>query len=144
MPKEIIRLTKLEAGTYIKGTIKADADLRIDGKVEGALKTSQKLFIGDSGIFKGEATADHMDICGHFQGSVHVKHKLFVSKTAHLEADVYVGSIEVEEGAHFQGKCFMMNAETADKDQIKTKQLHPNKPNKMKKEEDVTLSKAAL
>lgn len=141
MSRETIRLTKLDSGTYIRGTIEADADLRIDGQVEGVLKTSQKIFIGESGAFNGEAAADSMDICGHFKGTVHVKHKLFLGKSAYLEGDVNVGSIEIEDGAHFQGKSFMLGANSDSKDETKTKQLHPNQQNK---KVNKPLKKAAL
>ena len=142
MPRETIRLTKLEEGTYSKGSSEADVDLRIDGKIEGKLKTSQKIYIGCSGVFKGEATANNMDLCGHFQGTINVKHKLFIGKSARLEGDVYVGSIEIEEGAHFIGKCFMLGALKSKEDQTKTKQLHPKKIDN--EEENLSLTKAAL
>jgi len=125
MSKEGIRLTKIEIGTFIEGTIKADADLRIDGEVKGTLKTSQRIFIGTSGSFKGEATAESFDICGRFEGTIKAKGKLILRKTAHFIGDISVGNLEIEEGAHFQGHCDMGGAAETAEDQSKMKQLNP-------------------
>ena len=105
MNKKGIQLTKIEKGTFLKGSIEADTDIRIDGVVEGVLKTSQKIFIGETGKFKGHAIAKNIDMCGKFDGEIHVEKKLFLKETAILTGDIRVGLIEIEEGAYFKGKC---------------------------------------
>ena len=125
MTKGSISLTKIESGTFIQGNLEAHTDIRIDGEVEGVIKTSHKLFIGASGSFKGEASAQHLDLCGRFEGSLFVEKKMAMHAGAHFEGEAKVGSISIEEGAHFQGLCDMSEAVQILSKQPKTKQLHP-------------------
>ena len=49
----------LTAGSKIIGTIVADSDIRIDGRVEGDMQCSGKVVIGEKGSVKGSiASAD--------------------------------------------------------------------------------------
>ncbi len=125
MNKKGIQLTKIEKGTFLKGSIGADTDIRIDGVVEGELKTSQKIFIGETGKFKGQAIAKNIDLCGKLDGEIHVEKKLFLKETAILTGDIRVGSIEIEEGAYFKGKCNVIKTLGTSSISPKMKSLDP-------------------
>ena len=125
MNKKGIQLTKIEKGTFLKGSIGADTDKRIDGVVEGVLKTSQKIFIGETGKFKGQAIAKNIDLCGKLDGEIHVEKKLFLKETAILTGDIRVGSIEIEEGAYFKGKCNVIKTLGTSSISPKMKSLDP-------------------
>ena len=125
MNKKGIQLTKIEKGTFLKGSIGADTDIRIDGVVEGVLKTSQKIFIGETGTFKGQAIAKNIDLCGKLDGEIHVEKKLFLKETAILTGDIRVGSIEIEEGAYFKGKCNVIKTLGTSSISPKMKSLDP-------------------
>tara|TARA_S200000501_G_scaffold117702_2_gene110505 strand:- start:164 stop:598 length:435 start_codon:yes stop_codon:yes gene_type:complete len=125
MNKKGIQLTKIEKGTFLKGSIGADTDIRIDGVVEGELKTSQKIFIGETGTFKGQAIAKNIDLCGKLDGEIHVEKKLFLKETAILTGDIRVGSIEIEEGAYFKGKCNVIKTVGTSSISSKMKSLDP-------------------
>ena len=126
MNKKGIQLTKIEKGTFLKGSIGADTDIRIDGVVEGELKTSQKIFIGETGKFKGQAIAKNIDLSGKLDGEIQVEKKLFLKETAILTGDIRVGSIEIEEGAYFKGKCNVIKTLGTSSISPKMKSLDPN------------------
>ena len=49
-----LSLNTLVKGTVIKGDIKAESDIRIDGKIDGTLNCSSKVIIGPTGVVEGE------------------------------------------------------------------------------------------
>ena len=44
---------RISEGTSITGEIKSEGDFRIDGSLEGKIKSTGKVVIGKSGVLKG-------------------------------------------------------------------------------------------
>ena len=51
-------------GTSIKGDIRSEGDLRIDGKVTGTIRSKAKIVIGNTGIIDGDVNCQNADISG--------------------------------------------------------------------------------
>ena len=62
--------------TIIVGEIKSDGDFRIDGTLEGSIKTSGKVVIGKDGVINGVIICSYADIEGKFSGKLEVKESL--------------------------------------------------------------------
>ena len=97
----------LAAGTMIKGNIKAEEDLRIDGKVEGSVECAGKVVIGPQAEILGDIHCAYADVMGKVEGSIEAKEVLCLKASALLIGEVTVGSIEIEPGATFNGICKM-------------------------------------
>lgn len=61
-------VTRISSETKIVGNIVTQHDIRIEGLVEGQIKTDGKLVIGDNGKCKGEVECKSVDISGTFVG----------------------------------------------------------------------------
>ncbi|MFA5298267.1 MAG: polymer-forming cytoskeletal protein [Lutibacter sp.] len=70
--------------TSIVGDIKSDGDFRIDGSVEGTIKTGGRLVIGASGSVNGKIICDNADIEGIFSGELLVNNLLTLKATAKI------------------------------------------------------------
>ncbi|MDO7137054.1 bactofilin family protein [Algibacter lectus] len=94
-------------GTTIVGDLKSEGDFRIDGTVEGNIKTPGKVVVGKSGSIKGslEGTDAHFE--GAFLGKLTLSGTLTLKSTANIEGDVVVGKLAVEPGASFNVSCAM-------------------------------------
>ena len=101
---------RLVANTKIKGDIIADADFRIDGVLEGTVKTKGKVVIGKTGFINGKVFCENADIEGKFNGELNVTNILTLKNTAHIEGAVIVGKLSVEPGASFNATCDMKGA----------------------------------
>ena len=110
--------------TVIVGDIKSDGDFRIDGTLEGTLKTNGRVIIGVDGFIKGNIEATNADIEGKFSGQLLVSETLTIKGTASISGDVVIGKLSVEPGATFNATCSMKGA---------VKEL--NQPNEQKKSE---------
>lgn len=91
----------------IEGDLKSQGNLRIDGTVTGKVKTSQNLYVGESANISADIEAENAVIGGIVQGNVKVSGALVLGKNGRLTGDMVCGTLQVEEGAYFAGKCQM-------------------------------------
>lgn len=98
---------RIEKNTVIKGNITSQADFRIDGKLDGNVKTSGKVVIGKDGLIKGKVECVNADIEGNFDGELFVSELLSLKASAKIEGTVNVSKLSVEPGATFNASCSM-------------------------------------
>ncbi len=96
--------------TTIIGDIKSDGDFRIDGTLEGSLKTDGRVIIGSDGFIKGKVEATNADIEGKFSGELLVSNTLTIKATAAISGEVIIGKLSIEPGASFNATCAMKGA----------------------------------
>ena len=98
---------RIEKNTKIKGDIISEADFRIDGKLDGNVKTSGKVVIGIDGYIHGKVECVNADIEGNFNGELIVADLLSLKSSAFIEGTVSVAKLAVEPGATFNASCTM-------------------------------------
>ncbi|WP_414855654.1 bactofilin family protein [Muriicola sp. Z0-33] len=98
---------RIEKNTKIKGDIISEADFRIDGKLDGNVKTSGKVVIGKGGYIHGKVECVNADIEGSFNGELTVSDLLSLKASAVIEGNVTVSKLAVEPGATFNASCTM-------------------------------------
>jgi cytoskeletal protein CcmA (bactofilin family) len=96
--------------TTINGDIISEGDFRIDGILEGNIKTKGRVIIGVEGSVKGKIDAVNSDIEGKFSGELLVQETLTIKATATISGDVIIGKLSVEPGATFNASCSMKGA----------------------------------
>ena len=120
--KKVMEINVVAKNTAIIGDIISEGDFRIDGTLEGNIKTKGRVIIGVSGSVKGKIDAVNSDIEGKFSGDLLVQETLTIKATAIISGDVVIGKLSVEPGATFNASCSMRGA---------IKEL--NKPNEQQK-----------
>ena len=93
--------------TEIKGDISSDGDFRVDGKVEGTVKTTGRLIVGKDGLIKGNVDCANADIEGKISGKLTCSGTLTLKASAFIEGDVFIDKLAVEPGATFNATCNM-------------------------------------
>ena len=88
----------------------SEGDFRIDGTLEGNIKTKGRVIIGVEGSVKGKINAVNSDIEGKFSGDLFVQETLTIKATANISGDVIIGKLSVEPGATFNASCSMKGA----------------------------------
>ncbi len=105
-PNELNRIVE---NSKVKGDLDCASNIRIDGTVEGTLKTTGKLVIGVNGIVEGDVICDSADIEGKVLGKLNVKNRLFLKSTADINGEIVFDKLVVEDGAKFRGQVSMQN-----------------------------------
>ncbi|MFD2517397.1 bactofilin family protein [Salinimicrobium flavum] len=98
---------KVSQGTTINGNIEAKGGFRIDGTVEGTVKTPGKVVIGKDGHVNGDLECENADIEGKFSGKLKITGTLSLRSTAVIEGEAIVAKLAVEPGATFNATCTM-------------------------------------
>ncbi|MEO9512932.1 MAG: polymer-forming cytoskeletal protein [Flavobacteriaceae bacterium] len=122
---------RIEKNTKIKGDITSEADFRIDGKLEGNVKTSGKVVIGKDGYIKGKVECVSADIEGKFNGELLVNDLLSLKASALIEGTVSVSKLAVEPGATFNAACTMGKGATASAPTQRLQSTKTNEPAKV-------------
>lgn len=108
-------------GTKIVGDIASQGPFRIDGTIEGNVKTSGKIVVGKSGFIKGTLQGENADFEGKFSGKLILSGTLSLKSTAHIEGEVHINKLAVEPGATFNATCSM-------KGTVKSLSNEPSRP----------------
>ena len=107
---KVMEINVVAKNTTINGDIISEGDFRIDGTVEGNIKTKGRVIIGIDGSVKGKIDAVNSDIEGKFSGELLVQETLTIKATATISGDVVIGKLSVEPGATFNASCSMKGA----------------------------------
>lgn len=107
---QILERNIIGKNTSIVGDVSSQGDFRIDGKVEGTIKTTGRVVIGKSGNAKGKVECNDADIEGKFSGELFVSSLLTLKSSAKISGEVVIGKLAVEPGAEFNASCAMKGA----------------------------------
>lgn len=99
-------------GTVLYGDIETHGNLRIEGKVEGNIKTKSKIVLGKSSVVIGNIKAQNAEIEGSVTGKVNVADNLILKHTSVIQGDVITNKLIVESGSQFNGSCKMENGQS--------------------------------
>lgn len=93
------------AGTEIKGTLVTNGDIRIDGKINGDLKSKAKVVVSNSGEITGNIYSNVTEVSGTIKGDINTVELLYLKSTARVLGNIFSNKLIVENGATFTGHC---------------------------------------
>lgn len=99
--------TVLGAGCRIQGDVAVRGSARVQGEIEGSLTVTGEVEIELGARVHGKVRAERARVAGRIEGDVKVRDALELRQGAHLQGDVHARSFRIQDGAIFQGKCFM-------------------------------------
>jgi len=110
--------TLISSGTHLKGDVKSENDLRIDGTIHGNVYSSSKIIVGPSGYVEGNIEGVNADITGKVTGNITVKELLQLRGESNINGNIFAAKLQIDPTATFNGRCQMsasvvtMNNET--------------------------------
>lgn len=94
----------LSADVEIKGSIKFQNELVIDGKVEGEITSAGVLTVGENAEIRGEIKTKSVTVLGKVHGNITVEERCELKGRAVLQGDLKAARLVIEDGATFVGK----------------------------------------
>ena len=104
-------ISRISAGSVIKGEITSPNDIRIDGTFEGRIFSQAKVVVGEKAVIKGDIICNNADFWGKINGDFFVKDTLSLKDTCVVEGDLHIRRLQVELDAKFNGNCKMTEEE---------------------------------
>lgn len=103
----------LSSDVEIKGSIKFQKELLIDGKVEGEIISDGVLTIGENADIRGEIKTKSISVYGKVQGNITVGERCELKSRCTLQGDLKAARLVIEEGATFIGKSEVTSMSSA-------------------------------
>lgn len=119
-------ISRISAGTVIKGEILSPNDIRIDGTFEGKVQSKGRVVIGETAVIKGDIVCNDVDLWGKVDGNIFVKDTLALKEGCVVNGNLNVRKLSVELGATFNGNCKTISE--ADFDRLAGSAPHAAKP----------------
>lgn len=108
-------ISRISAGTVIKGEITSPYDIRVDGTFEGKVQSRGRVVIGESAFVKGDVVCENIDLWGKVEGNVYVKDTLALMDGCSVNGNLHIKRLSVELGSTFNGNCHMITEAEFDK-----------------------------
>jgi len=104
---ELSAVNLIAKGTTIKGEIISSGDFRVDGNLNGSIKSSGKVVIGTTGKVEGDIICQNAEVGGELKVKITVKELLSLKATSVLRGEIITSKLSIEPGAVFIGSCNM-------------------------------------
>ncbi|SRR5882724_403726 len=95
----------LSRGVSIKGSVKFQNELLIDGEVEGTIDSTGTLTIGEHGRIRGEIRAKSVKVRGTVEGNIFVTERCELQAGCTLHSDIEAPRLMVGENVTFRGNA---------------------------------------
>ena len=100
-------INSLVEGSTVDGTIQAENDIRIDGKLNGSLHCKGKVIIGPTGNVEGDINCQNAVVEGSFKGILNASELLNIRESAVIQGEINTQKLLVQSGAIFNVTCKM-------------------------------------
>jgi cytoskeletal protein CcmA (bactofilin family) len=104
--------TVLGASATLRGDLKCQGNVRLDGTFEGTLEIDGNVLVGETAKITSDISAKNVSIAGAVRGNVSGK-KVQLLRTARVWGDITATAIATEEGAFIDGKITMITHDAA-------------------------------
>ena len=87
----------------IKGDIRGNEDLVIEGSMQGKIELgNNQIIVGSKGRVQAEINAKNVFISGQFKGNIHASGRVKITRDANFNGEIKTRSISVEDGAYLK------------------------------------------
>ncbi|HYK88450.1 MAG TPA: polymer-forming cytoskeletal protein [Acidobacteriota bacterium] len=109
--EEIVSI--LGEGTEMVTDLSFSRGLRVDGVVNGKIRSEGLLVIGPKGKVEAELNVRKVLIDGEFHGIIRASDRVEIHNDGRVYGDIFTPCLIIEAGALFEGKCNMSDLKGA-------------------------------
>jgi cytoskeletal protein CcmA (bactofilin family) len=105
--KPLAKGTVMGEKTRYNGKLDTDEPLLIQGHVDGEIKSSSEVEVGETGVVKATITARSIIISGRVNGDCTATERLEIRASGKLNGGIKAARISIADGAEFKGSSQM-------------------------------------
>ena len=106
----------VDSGCTIRGELEFANSFRIDGTLEGTVRSRSELVVGVAGVVTGEIEVARCLVGGQVRGKVRASEQVVLHATARVWAEICTPALVMEEGAFLEGTVTMEGSKGTAKD----------------------------
>lgn len=99
----------IDSGCTLKGELEFSNSFRVDGRIEGTIRSRSELVIGEDGVVEGEIDVARCLLGGTVRGTVKAAEKIVLHASAKVWGEVHAPAVVMEDGAFLEGRVEMEN-----------------------------------
>jgi cytoskeletal protein CcmA (bactofilin family) len=103
----------IDSGCALKGELEFTSAFRVDGRIEGTIRSRSELVIGEDGIVEGEIDVARCLVGGTVRGTVKAAEKVVLHASAKVWGEVRAPAVVMEDGAFLEGRVEMDGGQAA-------------------------------
>ncbi len=100
----------LSRNVKIQGDLRGHENVKVEGYIKGTISLDGNLFVGGNGVVEADVQANNVVIEGRITGNVSARNKLEIHPSGKLIGDFEARSIDIKEGAIFEGRSRMISS----------------------------------
>ena len=97
----------VDSGCTIRGELEFSSYFRVDGRVEGSVRSRSELVVGDGGVVEGEVEVARCVVGGEVRGTIRATEQVLLHAGAKVWADIHTPALVMEDGAFLEGSVSM-------------------------------------
>jgi cytoskeletal protein CcmA (bactofilin family) len=97
----------VDSGCTIRGELEFKTYFRVDGRIEGKVRSQSELVVGEGGVIEGELEVARCVIGGEVRGTIRSTEQVMLHATAKVWADIQTPALVMEDGAFLEGAVTM-------------------------------------
>jgi len=97
----------IDSGCSLKGELEFSNSFRVDGRVEGIIRSRAELVLGEDGLVEGEIDVARCLIGGQVRGTIKASEKVVLHASAKVFGEIHSPAVVMEDGAFLEGKVDM-------------------------------------
>lgn len=105
--EDAVEETVVGPAISIRGRIEGEEDLRVEGRVEGAISLTETLYVEPGGVVLAQVEARDVVISGIVIGDVTARNSVTLNKAAKLVGNIASPRVIISDGASFRGDVVM-------------------------------------
>lgn len=109
-------LSIIASGMTVTGDIVSSGVVKVEGRVEGSIRSGRQVLIGRQGEVKGDIETREAIIGGEVSGSITASERTEIQGTAKIDGDIHTKTVVVLEGGVINGSVRM-------EENVSTKQI---------------------
>ncbi len=102
---EELEVCNIARGTTIKGNLKVESNIRIEGIIEGAVTCSGRLVLSKTGKIKGNILCKNIISEGIIEGDIVAKDKIHLLSSAIITGNIKYNCLQIDLGATLNGQA---------------------------------------
>lgn len=97
----------VDTGCTIRGELEFAESFRLDGRVEGQVRSAAELVVGERGVVDGEIEVARCLVGGEVHGVIRASEQVVLHGSAKVWADIHTPALVMEDGAFLEGRVVM-------------------------------------
>ena len=95
--------TILGPDATFKGDLSFDSAAKVQGRIDGSIKSTGLVFIADGATCKASVLASEVAVEGHIEGNVQASERVEIKKSGRITGDIVASRMTMADGAAIEG-----------------------------------------